>query len=280
MGKSTCILLSVVFLFGYSAFADNSSSTPPIPSQGSNIVPGAVKLECPQCGIWRLSYSEPAGLVNDFVFVDDHQMVIPGCGVFTYKVEKSKTTVEDSNIYDLSLSLSPRMLLLCKKLDGGDWKMAVKVRGRGSADFVLGEETKPTLVLIGWNIDREGPCEWGGGEDTARCLYMNERLAFKILSTKVEQAYEKLLKSNPPSKLPTFSAERFSATVTTFCEDKEKNSGGGSWPYAWAYTCKNRILESKLKEFSVWNDCMENKHKTCIFPTENFDRSSKSEVER
>jgi hypothetical protein len=238
--------------------------------------------------VWQLSSSAPDGLVGDIVSIDNHQIIIPECGVFKYEVEKSKTTVEreDRYIYDLSLLLSPKILmsLFCNEDSGDTWKMDVTVRGFGSADFVLSKrkETQPTLWLVGWNIDREGHCEWGGGEDTARCLFINERLAYKILSIKVEQAYQELLKDNLSQKLPIFNAVRFSTIVSRFCENKEKDSGGASWPYAWAYTCQNRILEAKVKEFSSWKDCMgknENKLKSCKFPDESFDRSPKLKAE-
>jgi hypothetical protein len=83
-------------------------------------------------------------------------------------------------------------------------------------------------------------------------------------------------------KMPTFNAPRFSATVWKFCEDREKNSGGGSWPVAWALTCQHGILQGKLEEFVKWHNCLEAKKynlSLCKFPTENFRRNSKLSTE-
>jgi uncharacterized protein len=257
--------------------------------QSGEIVSKTKPLECPQCGVWQLSSSEPDGLVGDNVFIDDHQIVIPGCGVFSYKVKQLKTTVEreDDYIYDVSLLLSPQteISLLCKEGRGDTWTMDINIGTRGSADLVLSkdEAKNPTLSLVGWSIGRDDPCEYGTGEGTAVCLSIVERLTYRILSVKAEQAYKKLLESNPSKNLPNFNAARFSAVVSQFCENKEKDRGSPSWSYAWAYTCQNRILEAKLKEFSTWMDCMEknkNKHGVCKFPAESFDRNPKSEADK
>ena len=282
--RSLCVVICIVFLFGLPTFAEN---LPPIPSQERNAVLKSKPLKCPQCGIWKLSYSEPDGLVGDSIFIDDHQVVIPGCGVFSYTVKQLKTTVEreDDYIYDVSLLLSPQKVeisLLCNEGEGDTRTMDINIGSRGSADLVLSKDKakNPTLSLVGWS---DNPCEYGTGEGTAVCLSIKERLTYRILSIKAEQAYKKLLESNPSKNLPNFNAARFSAVVSRFCENKEKDRGSPSWSYAWACTCQNRILEAKLKEFSTWMDCMEknkNKHGVCKFPTESFDRNPKSEADK
>jgi hypothetical protein len=63
------------------------------------------------------------------------------------------------------------------------------------------------------------------------------------------------------------------ATVSRFCYDREKDSGGGGWPGAHGALCKNRILKAKFKEFLSWRECMEatgRKHTSCTFPNMDF----------
>jgi len=91
-----------------------------------------------------------------------------------------------------------------------------------------------------------------------------------------------LLNRQLSQNLPSFNPARFSAMVSSFCEKKEQESGGGSWPVAWSLICQNRIISAKLQEFYVWKACMEKRKKnygSCKFPTEAFDRSLKSETE-
>lgn len=271
---------------------ESSAIEAPTSSQDGNVISKPAQLECPQCGVWKLSSSEPDGLVGDFVFIDDREVVIPGYGVFSYKVKQSKATVEreDNYIYDVSLLLSPRknMSLLSKEERSDTWRMDIKtdgIGGRGSADLVLIKDKAngPALWLVGWRMDSDDPCGYGTGEGTATCLSIMQTLTYRILSIKAEQAYEKLLESNPSGNLPDFNVARFSAVVTKFCENKERDRGSPSWSYAWAFTCQNRILEAKLKQFSTWMDCMEknkNKHGVCKFPTESFDRNPKSEADK
>lgn len=283
MMRSLCVVICIVFLFGLPTFAENLL---PTLSQERKAVLKSKPLKCPQCGMWKLSYSEPGGLVGDSIFIDDHQVVIPGCGVFSYTVKQLKTTVEreDDYIYDLSLLLSPQgeILPFCKEGEGDTWTMDINIGNRGSADLLLrkGRAKNPTLQLVGWS---DNPCEYGTGEGTAVCLSIRERHTYRILSIKAEEAYKKLLESNPSKNLPDFNIARFSAVVAKFCENKEKDRGSPSWSYAWAYTCQIRILGAKLKEFSDWMECMEknkNKHGVCKFPTESFDRDPKSEADK
>ena len=124
---------------------ESSAIEEPTPSQDSNIISKPAQLECPQCGVWKLSSSEPDGLVGDFVFIDDREVVIPGYGVFSYKVKQSKATVEREDnyiyyIYDVSLLLSPRknMSPSSKEERSDTWRMDIKtdgIGGRGSADL-------------------------------------------------------------------------------------------------------------------------------------------------
>lgn len=288
--KLTCIALFFLFISALPVYAGHRDAAPILP-QGNNVVSKIKPLKCPQCGLWQLSSSDPSGLEGDIIFVDGHQIVIPACGVFSYKIENSKAIVqrEDRYEYDLTLILTQQNnTQLCFPENDNAWKMEIKVNGHfqegGTADFLLrkNKTEKPTLELSGWNINREDPCDAGSGSGTAACLMIKGALLYKMLSIKAERAYQKLLQNKSVIKIPSFNVALFSATVSNFCENKEKESGGGSWPVAWSYSCYNRILESKLKEFSTWDACNEEKqgkHKTCKLPSENFDKSMEQETE-
>ena len=88
---------------------------------------------------------------------------------------------------------------------------------------------------------------------------------------------------------PSFNVGRFAATVARFCEHREKDSGAGAWPFAWAQACEREILAGKLTEISASNACTrarlngtnagtqtKSKLRPCPFPNEAFDRTTSS----
>lgn len=255
--RLTFTMLLIVFIFALPVYAERPLEAP-IPSQGSNVVSKDKPLKCPQCGLWQLSRSFPTGFEGDIVFVDEHQIIIPACGAFDYKIENSKAIAQgqDRYKYDLTLILTQqKKSFVCFPENGNDWKMDITVEGHfregGTANIVLRKHKteKPTLELDGWNINREDPCDSGSGSGTAACLMIKGALLYKVLSIKAERAYHEVMQNKLLPRTPSFNASLFSATVLIFCEKKEKESGGGSWPVAWSYSCQNRILEAKLKEF-------------------------------
>jgi hypothetical protein len=226
------------------------------------------------------------GLIGEIVIVNNRQIVIPGCGTFDYEIKQSSKNQEENHVtYNLSMALTQRKeSFLCRSKDNIDWVLEMEVSGHfkegGTADFTLrrSKEKQAVLYLSAWNMDREDPCDSGSGHGSSACLSIENALLFKALAMKAESAYEK----SSVKKLPLFSAERFSAIVWKFCEHRERDSGGGEWPVAWALSCQNGILQDKYQEFETWSRCVENqgkKHNVCKYPDERFVRSSKLAAE-
>jgi hypothetical protein len=176
---------------------------------------------------------------------------------------------------------------LCNNGDEKNWYLEADVSGHfqegGTATFKLrkSKSAEPTLWLYGWNIDREDPCDAGSAYGTIACLSIENSIVYSMLSDHVERAFG-LLMNIKVKKLPDFNAARFSAIVDEFCTERERESGGGSWPHAWAISCQLGIMQKKYEEFLSWRSCMEkheNKLSLCKFPNESFDRDIKSAAE-
>lgn len=252
-------------------------------SNGTKKVPRALK--CPQCGIWEVA--------NDgkLLIIDEKRIIYPGCGEFTYKTQKITLKLEREDRYEYEVSMLLKQVktsFLCNKEkdEGNDWYLEATVQGHfreGSiGSFALRKKKaseEATLWLRGWNMDREDPCDSGSGHGAAWCAEIEQSHIYGSLSNKAQEAYYLLLDSNA-GKLPEFNAARFSAVVGQFCTEYHKESGGGSWPHAWAAGCQNAILNKKYDEFVAWQSCMEkneNKSASCKFPDENFDRTQEDE---
>jgi hypothetical protein len=246
-------------------------------------------LECPQCGLWDVG---DAGYA-EMLFIDNNRIVIPGCGSFDYKTEQIVSTpkARDRNPYKVSLQLiQKRKSFLCdpgKEKNGQNWHLEAEVDGHfqegGTASFMLRKDksARPTLWLSGWNMDRENPCDAGSAYGSIACFSNEETHVYRALSQHAEWAY-KLFINRKVRKLPDFNAARFSAIVDQFCVDRERDSGGGSWPHAWASNCQLEIMKKKYKEFVLWEACMEktgDQFASCRFPNESFNRSAKKDDE-
>jgi uncharacterized protein len=249
------------------------------------IVSKTKPLKCAQCGVWQD--------VDIGIFViDDKRIIIPGCGVFDYNIEKyvSKACSHAKECYTYKVSMllkQTKTSLLCNNGDEKDWYLEADVSGHfqqgGTAEFILrkSKSDKPELFLSGWNIDREDPCDAGSGIGSSICNAIETSHVYRTLSNNVENAYSLLINAEE-QKLPDFNVARFSASVYQFCMERERLSGANAWPKAWALDCQMGIMEEKYKEFVAWQTCMgknENKLKSCKFPDESFDRSPKLEDE-
>jgi len=260
---------------------------PPISTPTRTIAAKTKPLDCPQCGVWQGGSSEIDGI---FV-IERNRIIIPGCGVFTYKTVKAKAVPEreDRYTYEISMRLTQtKKSFLCPQRNNDDWHLEANIDGHfqeggtGSFELRRSKSAKPILYFGGWNMDREDPCDAGSGSGASACSSDEVSLVYQALTRQTEKAYEQAINANIKG-LPDFNAARFSATIDQFCTEREKESGGGSWPTAWALSCKLGFLKDKHQEFGAWNACLEkneNMIPACKFPTENFDRTKESEIEQ
>lgn len=287
--KLTCIILLILLLCAIVAVAENRAPAP-IVDNPEAVVAKSKPLECPQCGAWQVSLSTVEGLEGNIILVDDKRIVIPGCGTFGYIIRQSTVKPDYTKYnYKLSMSLTQwKASFLCERKDDDEWEMDIEVSGHfhegGMASFRLRRNSysKERMSLDVWSIEREDPCGAGSGRGSAACMAIANAQLFKALSIRSERAFLMLSENKTSKKMPSFNAARFSAVVWKFCENREKNSGGGAWPYAWALSCQHGILNDKFEEFAKWRDCMERKKyklPLCKFPSENFSRDSKLAAE-
>lgn len=248
----------------------------------TNTPPKPIQLKCPQCGFWHVNSSSD-GLEGDIIIIDEENISIPNCGNFTYEVESLNVRTGDRpkwNEYKIGMTLRQRNLsALCNDTLNLPWHMTASITGHfhegGIGNFVLQRIKNTDFIFIsGWNSDREDPCGAGSGLGTVACMSIANARLFKALSIEVNNAYSILLAQQRRRKLPQFNPALFSADVLAHCTELNKESGGGSWPYAWALSCKKDLLFRKLNEFKEWRSCTQNRKfgsVACSFPSEKFD---------
>jgi hypothetical protein len=276
--KSLCITLLVFFLFVLPSYSENlPNDTPP---QDDKVISKAEPLSCPHCGVWQ---DEWFGI---FV-IDEKRIIIPGCGIFEYDDVDISSDVRHERInhhnYKITMRLKQQKTsFLCDNGDDKIWYLQADISGHfqegGTGSFKIsnwrsGEPVK--IWLGGWNIDREDPCDAGSGRGTASCFRIETSHVYNALARAVESAYQ-LLTNIKTKKLPDFNVARFSVVVDKFCAERERESGGGSWPAAHAFSCQHEIMKKKYDEFVSWRSCVEknqNKLKLCRFPSERFNRN-------
>lgn len=251
--------------------------------------PKPMPLKCPQCGFWHVS-SSSVGLEGDIIIVDEENISIPNCGNFSYEVNSSDVRNEgrpDRHTYTLNMALRQwNASAICRSTSALPWNMNASISGHfqegGKGDFVLRRpnETSAHLSVTGWNSQRENPCDAGSGFGATACARIANARLFKALSIEVSDAYSILLSQPRRKKVPSFNPAWFAADVLAHCSLREKESGGGSWPYAWALVCQSEILIKKLEEFREWRNCIHQGKVdlvTCPFPSEKFDRTMRGE---
>jgi hypothetical protein len=264
--------------------------------------PAADKLvECPACGVWQTSFGTAPGMAGEIIVIDGARLIIPSCGIFDYVTAKSQVvTPQDStrNAHDIALLLTmQRGSVLCSVDDDTSWRLEVSVYahsgGGGVADFTLKRGRGDLLSFQAWNMNRDDPCDAASARGSGACAMISKGLVYKALAAEAKAAYElATVIATPGNKHPSFNVGRFAATVARFCEHREKDSGAGAWPFAWAQACEREILAGKLTEISASNACTrarlsgtntgaqtKSKLGPCPFPNEAFDRTTSSLAE-
>jgi hypothetical protein len=287
--KSLLTAIFIVLIFSTSVIAENMVPTTkqkpesPISPKEEKTSFNAEQTECLQCGAWQISGSGADGLNGQILIINKKQIMIPGCGVFDYSIEKLKVSSSSGNPILVMLLQQRKESFLCLGNDGDTWTLDMEVschmKDDSIAEFNLrrGQSEKPTLSLTCWNMEREDPCESGSGIGSSVCNLIENSLIYKALSDQVARSYGMLMDLKV-KKSPSFNAARFYATVLDFCIKSEKESGFDAWPMAHAYGCESFILQKKYEEFLSWDLCMHNKKNnlsSCKFPNEVFDRSQK-----
>jgi len=236
-------------------------------------------LECPQCGVWTVSWASPAGATGENIVVSSDQVSIPTCGKFRIEqVEKTASVQSKRWTYQVTLLLRPiQPEVLCGGNTGKALKLGVAVSVGYIADGGLGEfgvyeeeGGKPVFSATAWNYSRDHPCYSGSAIGSIACLNaVNARLIKEL-------AFESYY--NGGAFRHGFNAARFASRVMEFCETRAANSGGGKWPSVWARDCQSGHLQTKLSEIRKWDSCrVTSKSKACKPIDESFDKSPKEE---
>ncbi len=237
-------------------------------------------LECPQCGAWQISGSSVQWMSGDILHIDESHVEISGCGVFDVLDDKILVSDEgdERKSYRVTLKLRPiKQFLLCN-VNKSEWQMNIEVSGHfsegGYAEFSLvsNKESGFELGFQAWNIYREDPCDAGSGRGHAECMALSNAIVTRSLVSLASIARADAYNKKPPRHRRFFDPEQFIRQIDSYCSEREKDSGGGLWPTAWALTCINNLLSEKYNEFDVWQKCAakENKSDQCVMPGNNF----------
>jgi len=262
----------------------------------------AKPLACPQCGLWQISSASAAGVAGEIAVIEGSRLIIPSCGIFDYETEKTTVTPRPSSpqpnnryTYEISLRMTMRKPGgVCGWRTVTDWQLEGEVSGHfhegGVAEFTVKQKRDDVLSFRAWNVNREDPCASGSGFGSGDCSAVGNGLLYKALAAETRTTYELARNIKPSRRPPSFNAARFAVTVATYCQEREKGSGGGSWPTAWALSCENEILSGKLREVTAWNACTQArfsgadtgtakqaKPAPCSFTGERFDRTRRTE---
>ena len=245
-------------------------------------------LQCPHCGTWDENRSTPGGAAGERIVVNADTISIPICGQFAFVVEKQELLPEprDQRTYRTSLTLKPLQTdLLCNANPDERLRLEVEISVGYHNDGGLGEfqvyratENQPVLVATAWNYERDNPCDSGSGNGSAACMQIASARLYQTLSLEAYDAYA-LSRSRQIARFTQqFNPAWFADATMKFCERREAESGGGSWPYVHALHCQYRLFEAKLAEVRSWNVCQSKRNSVkCKFPSEAFNRSANAE---
>lgn len=236
------------------------------------------ELNCPQCGLWRITSAQIEGFVGEAILIDENNISIPGCGTFSYTVIPNAERAKGDRYYTYKLSIPLKQnseSFLCERRGLDDWNLDIIVSGwfaeGGRADFSLrrGTAKDKVLEMRGWNKEREDPCDNGSNMATADCLALNRALLLKLLAN---ASLEKKSTNKPSS----FNFTRFASSVKAYCEVNEE--------IAWSVVgCENDILAMKYEEFRTWKSCVTQSlikgtpKGKCKYPNEAFNRKQKEQ---
>ena len=244
-------------------------------------------LDCPHCGNWLISSSSINSFIGDFVLADEGQFVIQGCGAFVYNnaAIKSKAVSENKFEYNFKTSfVGHNSSLGVSSLCGGkdkSWSpteliLTMNIYAHfldgGYADFYLSRNgiAQPILAFRAWNINREDPCGSGSGFGTGDCISIGNAELRKTLWSMVDSSEDLLLAINSSKQPKRFNLTRFMNKAIIYCNNREKDSGGGHWPATWALNCIGEQMTAKINEFHHWKTCIKLKPNalSCQFPND------------
>ncbi len=244
-------------------------------------------LECPQCGDWDITRAQPSGSVGERLSIDSERVIIPTCGEFAVTVVNQGMTasVDGYRTYRVTMALQPRLVeRLCSTSPEASIRLEMEIgvghrQDGGVADFQVYKRSQaaPLLVAGAWNFKRDNPCDSGSGRGSAMCQQFYNARTYKTLAVEVYDAQANINPQVSAALAKQFNVATFAADVFRFCRDREANSGGGTWPYAWALTCQAKRLDDKLAELRAWRSCLDQKRSKCPTVTNKFDKSASDE---
>lgn len=257
--------------------------------------PLGLPLECPQCGTWSLTHTVPPGAVGEQVQIDRDRVVIPMCGDFRPMAESSiitQTSEISSRTYWVTLELRGTGGSACpENIDDIDaLRLLVEVRNSftkegGTANFKLVDSRSGITLYeaVGWNYERDSPCDSGGSSGSNACL----SVAFAGLQ---RQLFQSALLADP-----NYRVGRVLRAAERACKGKGEGAGA-SWPWYWERNCQWELVKAKLQEFTAHHACRseerqreisallsrkktgqadgKSKRSTCRLPDENVARPS------
>lgn len=245
-------------------------------------------LECPQCGTWDVIHGTPFGAAGNQIVVSAERIVIPTCGEFVYSVEKKTSKQEDPGLYRYLLTLGLRPMLmspLCGTDEQTNLRADVEISAGyrkdgsvGNFKIYPGGASAPSVEVSAWNMDRDDPCATGSSGGSAACMQIANARLYSELAHEAYGNATMVKKDQHRQPMLNFNPARFAAATLEFCVHRERNNGGGNWPYVWALGCQASLFQTKLGELRSWKACQSKMPRgRCVAPKENIDRSAKPE---
>lgn len=228
-------------------------------------------LDCARCGIWTIVASSFPGLVGDKFIIDRDRITLPPCGAVAYRGSESASGVDRDKAYlsDLTFALNPDSTCM---VFGAEQPLAAKFSvsygfsveaSFGTLTVVSQNTGKVFAEYSAWNLDREDPCEAGSSGGFSDCYAQSTASVYSQLALNARE----LSRTPTGRKVRTFSLEKFSASVTSHCEHKEREAFTGLS----VTRCENALFWSKLVEFQLWSVCRLDPHQKCTPPNEAID---------
>lgn len=270
------MLRSILSMFILGLVAANAYAEGDLPEEAE------APLSCPHCGTWSITSDHSGGATGEQIMVTNHSLEIPGCGQFRIEEATTEMTVSDGfrnyrsrlvmrlNAPGFSCEAEPGELL---NLDV-DLSSILRTDA-ARADFTVSRagSPQPLFHATAWNFDRYSPCDTGSAYGSVACLSFFNARDYKALAYEAYQAA-----ASRGTERHDFNPAHFARDSLSFCEKREAESGGGSWPFFWALDCQSEILHAKLKEFREWKMCISSQdRKSCRRPTEKFERKARQD---
>ncbi|MGJ7495173.1 hypothetical protein ACSFA8_08860 [Variovorax sp. RT4R15] len=231
-------------------------------------------LDCPQCGTWTLTYSQPPGGIGELLVMQPERVSIPMCGEFRSTVVGSsmKDEVGRGRTYHVSLLLSGSGNGPCagKSSDENPLRAEVDIAvawradgGSGSFELIDGITGETVYVASGWNYGRDNPCNTGSGKGSAACITVaNAELQRQLFRSALAASAD-------------YRVGRVVRAAERACKSQGQ-SAGGSWPAYWQEACQWEVVEKKLQAFSIFHECRKRKGQACRLPDEKVGRPAEN----